>query len=197
MWPSHNKYVNLIKIFYGFFGLCQNKQTLFYLRTSKIFPWIISVTTNIVIRTFFSVIPLCLPTKVEIITDRNSFLESFAGWQSFNSRSVFQMVTDIISKIKVSTTQSAWCFPSNSFAKIFKLKKTQVHIKGQSISKAIFLKTPLPQNKTRYLTKFCLMKLGQNFVKYFVHFLGNWVSRKNAFEIYWPQFCKFDMPTGI
>ena len=27
------------------------------------------------------------------------------------------------------------------------------------------------------------MKLGQNFVKYFVRFLG--VSRKNAFEIYW------------
>ena len=30
------------------------------------------------------------------------------------------------------------------------------------------------------------MKLGQNFVKYFVPFLGNGVSRKNAFEIYWP-----------
>ena len=30
------------------------------------------------------------------------------------------------------------------------------------------------------------MKLEQNFVKYFVHFLGNGVSRKNAFEIYWP-----------
>ena len=32
------------------------------------------------------------------------------------------------------------------------------------------------------------MKLGQNFVKYFVCFLGNGhgVSRKNAFEIYWP-----------
>ena len=30
------------------------------------------------------------------------------------------------------------------------------------------------------------MKLGQNFVKYFVRFLGNGVSRKNAFEIYWP-----------
>ena len=30
------------------------------------------------------------------------------------------------------------------------------------------------------------MKLGQNFVKYFVRFLGNVVSRKNVFEIYWP-----------
>ena len=30
------------------------------------------------------------------------------------------------------------------------------------------------------------MKLGQNFVKYFVRFLGNGVSSINAFEIYWP-----------
>ena len=28
------------------------------------------------------------------------------------------------------------------------------------------------------------MKLGQNFVKYFVRFLGNGVTRKTAFEIY-------------
>ena len=126
---------------------CHHKQTLFYLRTSKIFPWIISVTTNIVIRTFFSVIPLCLPTKVEIITDRNSFLESFAGWQSFNSRSVFQMVTDIISKIKVSTTQSAWCFPSNSFAKILKLKKNKSILKVSQSQKHFFLKLHCPKTK--------------------------------------------------
>ena len=37
------------------------------------------------------------------------------------------------------------------------------------------------------------MKLGQNFVKYFVHFLGNGVSRKNAFEIYWPLKCNFEV----
>ena len=30
------------------------------------------------------------------------------------------------------------------------------------------------------------MKLGQNFVKHFVHFWGNGVSRENAFEIYRP-----------
>ena len=33
------------------------------------------------------------------------------------------------------------------------------------------------------------MKLGQNFVKYFVRFLSNGVSKKKlqiAFEIYWP-----------
>ena len=36
------------------------------------------------------------------------------------------------------------------------------------------------------------MKLGQNFVKYFVRFLGNGVSRKIAFEIYWPlKTCDF------
>ena len=29
------------------------------------------------------------------------------------------------------------------------------------------------------------MKLGQNFVKYLVRLLGNGISRKNAFEIYW------------
>ena len=42
------------------------------------------------------------------------------------------------------------------------------------------------------------MKLGQNFIKYFVHFWGNGVSRKNAFEIYWPLgsvwFC---LPTTL
>ena len=30
------------------------------------------------------------------------------------------------------------------------------------------------------------MKLGQNFVIYFFRFLGNGVSRKKAFKIYWP-----------
>ena len=30
------------------------------------------------------------------------------------------------------------------------------------------------------------MKLGQNFVKYFIHFLGDGVSRKNPFDIYCP-----------
>ena len=32
-------------------------------------------------------------------------------------------------------------------------------------------------------SKVCPMKLGQNFVKYFVHFLGNGLSRKIAFVI--------------
>ena len=45
---------------------------------------------------------------------------------------------------------------------------------------------PLRKKRTKYLTKFCLMKLGQNFVKYFFRFWGNGFSRKNAFEIYWP-----------
>ena len=35
-----------------------------------------------------------------------------------------------------------------------------------------------------YLSKFCPNFMGQNFVKYFVHFLDNEASRKNAFEIY-------------
>ena len=37
------------------------------------------------------------------------------------------------------------------------------------------------------------MKLGQNFVKYFVRFLGNLVSRKNAFEIYRPLVLTFEV----
>ena len=44
----------------------------------------------------------------------------------------------------------------------------------------------MPKKLTKYKSKVCSMKLGQNFVKYFVRFLGNGVSRKNAFEIYWP-----------
>ena len=48
-------------------------------------------------------------------------------------------------------------------------------------SEAFFLETPLPKKRTKYETKFCPMKLGQNFVKYFVLFCGNGVSRKNAF----------------
>ena len=51
----------------------------------------------------------------------------------------------------------------------------------------IFLKTLLPKKRTKYWTKFCPMKLGQTFVKYFVHVLGNWLSSKNAFEIYRPS----------
>ena len=41
----------------------------------------------------------------------------------------------------------------------------------------------------KYLKKFCPSFIVQNFVKYFVHFLGNGVSRENAFEIYWPLKC--------
>ena len=42
------------------------------------------------------------------------------------------------------------------------------------------------KKRTKHFTKFCPCFIGQNFVEYFVHFLGNGVSRKNAFEIYWP-----------
>ena len=41
-----------------------------------------------------------------------------------------------------------------------------------------FLQLHCPKNQRSFT--------GQNFVKNFVHFLGNGVSRKNAFEIYWP-----------
>ena len=63
------------------------------------------------------------------------------------------------------------------FVELIKVSKSQKHF---------FLKveTPLPKKLTKYLTKFCPMKLGQNFAKYFVCFLGNEVSKKIAFEIY-------------
>ena len=51
-------------------------------------------------------------------------------------------------------------------------------IKGKLISKANLLETPLPEKRTKYLTKFCRMKLEQNFVKYFIRFSGNGVSWK-------------------
>ena len=42
------------------------------------------------------------------------------------------------------------------------------------------------QKANEILDTFCPMKLGQNFVKYLVRILGNGVSRRIAFEIYWP-----------
>ena len=54
-----------------------------------------------------------------------------------------------------------------------------------SKSQKQFIETPLPKHQTKYLTKFCPMKLGQNLVKYKKN-SGNGVSGKNAFEIYWP-----------
>ena len=45
-------------------------------------------------------------------------------------------------------------------------------------------------SKSIVSSKFCPMKLRQNFVKCFVRFLGNGVSRENAFEIYRPLASK-------
>ena len=62
-----------------------------------------------------------------------------------------------------------------------KLFRTYPHREEEEV----FLETPLPKKQKKYLTKFCPMKLGQNIFKcYFVCFLGNGVSRKNAFDIY-------------
>ena len=46
------------------------------------------------------------------------------------------------------------------------------------MSKEFFLETPLPKKRTKYLTKVCPSFTGQNFVKYFVRFLGNGVKEK-------------------
>ena len=63
-------------------------------------------------------------------------------------------------------------------------------LKGSKSQKHFFLKLHhCPQKRTKYLTKFCPSFIEQNFVSFFVCFLGNGVSRKNAFENYWPLEC--------
>ena len=65
------------------------------------------------------------------------------------------------------------CFIDSIFQLVvLKVSKSQKHF---------LLKLHCPKKGKKYLTKFCPMKLGQNFVKYFVHFLGNGVSRKKCF----------------
>ena len=48
-------------------------------------------------------------------------------------------------------------------------------------TKTFFLKLHCPKKRSKYETKLCPMKLGQNFVRYFVRFVGNEVSRKKCF----------------
>ena len=47
--------------------------------------------------------------------------------------------------------------------------------------KQFFLKLHCPKKLTKYLRKFCSIKLGQNSVKYFIHFGGQWSFKKNCF----------------
>ena len=61
-----------------------------------------------------------------------------------------------------------------------------IYIKVSTYQKHFFLKLHYPKRRTKYYTKLYPIKLGQNFVKNFVRYLGNGVSRKNAFEIYLP-----------
>ena len=55
-------------------------------------------------------------------------------------------------------------------------------LKVSKSQKQFFLKLHCPKNERNITTQ---LKLGKKFVKYFVPFLGNRESRKNAFEIYW------------
>ena len=64
----------------------------------------------------------------------------------------------------VQFMNSSFIFPS-----LLKVSKSEKHF---------FLGTPLPKKWMKFFTKVSPMKLGQNFVKYFVRFLGNGVSRK-------------------
>ena len=74
--------------------------------------------------------------------------------------------------IIVILSSDAFCFVTLS-AKLIRLKVTKY-------LKQLRLHCPKNEQNIRQ------MKLGLNFVRYFVCFLGNGVSRKNAFEIYWP-----------
>ena len=47
-------------------------------RTCKIFPWIFPLAANVIIATALCVKPCFLSTKIEIITNRNSFSETSA-----------------------------------------------------------------------------------------------------------------------
>ena len=70
----------------------------------------------------------------------------------------------------------AWWLPIGIKLEL-KVSKSQNHF---------FLETTVPKKWTKYLTKFCPSFIGQNFDQHIVCFLGNGVSRKNGFEIYWP-----------
>ena len=66
------------------------------------------------------------------------------------------------------------------------IKEWQTNHKSKFDLSLLTLKVSKSQKQFFLKTKFCPIKLGQNFVKYFVRFLGNGVSRKIVFEIYWP-----------
>ena len=69
-----------------------------------------------------------------------------------------------------------------------KIQRQLFELKVSKSKKTFFSKLHRPKTERNIIEnwKFCSMKLGQNFVKYFVRYLGNGVSTKNAFEINWP-----------
>jgi len=80
----------------------------------------------------------------------------------FNYVSTFLSIFDQVSTlVSIFTT-----VPDNSYSTVVSILQTKY--------------VPLCANVIK------VWPLRQNFVKYVVHFLGNGVSRKNAFEIYWP-----------
>ena len=67
------------------------------------------------------------------------------------------------------------------------LKKIIKPLKVSKFQKHFFFKLHCPKIEQNIKQNSALWSyLGQNFVKYFIHFLGNRVSKINAFEIYWP-----------
>jgi hypothetical protein len=122
-----------------------------------------------------------VPTSSELAGSKKShpFFKPFTclllrkkrkDWEKKPRNQVFfchQTCTDNLGSF--NPTQS---FPRESKFKVkitYKANKSNVGSYSKS-QKQFFLKLHCPKKRTKYLTKFCPSFIGQNFVKYFVHF---------------------------
>ena len=85
-----------------------------------------------------------------------------------------------------------WSFPEEVRYTTQYTTRQRLHIillKVSKYQKHFFLKLHCPKKWMKNSTKFCPTKLNKanvEFVQYFVRFLDNGVSKRKAFEIYWP-----------
>ena len=112
-------------------GTCRFSVSALARFTIKIFPRIFYIATNFVIWPFLSIVPFCISTKVGIVANWNTLFETFARWQSLDTRPMFQMMTNIISKVETTSSQPACCLPSYCFSKIFKLKQQKDELQSK------------------------------------------------------------------
>ena len=125
-YPAHN-YRDIVNNFQNiniqnFHGRLPRRTRSYLSRTCKIFPWFFPLAANVIITPTLCVKPSFLSTKIEVPTNWNSFGKTFAWRQTLNTRFMLQMSTNIITKIKISTTQSTLSLPSHCFSKVFKLQ---------------------------------------------------------------------------